>query len=133
MGALTAIGPFSIDMYLPAFPAIAAGLQVPRGDVERTLAAYLIGLAMAQVVYGPLADRYGRKKPMLAGLAIYAAASLGCALAGSVQMLTFCRVLQALGGAAGVVIPRAVIRDHYETQDAARAMRSEAHTSELQS
>ncbi|MBO1112460.1 multidrug effflux MFS transporter [Bordetella petrii] len=122
MGALTAIGPFSIDMYLPAFPAIASSLQVPRGDVERTLAAYLIGLALAQVVYGPLADRYGRKKPMLAGLALYAAASLGCALAGSVQVLTFWRVLQALGGAAGVVIPRAVIRDHYETHDAARAM-----------
>jgi len=122
MGALTAIGPFSIDMYLPAFPAIASSLGVPRGDVQRTLAAYLIGLAMAQVVYGPLADRYGRKKPMLAGLALYAVASLGCAMAGSVQMLTFWRVLQALGGAAGVVVPRAVIRDHYETQDAARAM-----------
>ncbi|MCD0501810.1 multidrug effflux MFS transporter [Bordetella petrii] len=122
MGVLTAIGPFSIDMYLPAFPAIAAGLEVPRGDVERTLAAYLVGLALAQVIYGPLADRYGRKKPMLAGLALYAVASLGCALAGSIQMLTLCRVLQALGGAAGVVIPRAVIRDHYETQDAARAM-----------
>ncbi|MBV7486959.1 multidrug effflux MFS transporter [Bordetella sp. BOR01] len=122
MGMLTAIGPFSIDMYLPAFPAIAGSLQVPRGDVERTLAAYLIGLAMAQVVYGPLADRYGRKKPMLAGLALYAAASLGCALATSIEILTLCRVLQALGGAAGVVIPRAVIRDHYETQDAARAM-----------
>ena len=122
MGMLTAIGPFSIDMYLPAFPAIADSLQVPRGDVERTLAAYLIGLAMAQVVYGPLADRYGRKKPMLAGLALYAVASLGCALATSIEVLTLCRVVQALGGAAGVVIPRAVIRDHYETQDAARAM-----------
>ncbi len=122
MGTLTAIGPFSIDMYLPAFPAMADSLQVSRGEVERTLAAYLIGLALAQVVYGPLADRYGRKKPVLAGLALYTVASLGCALAGSVQMLTFWRVLQALGGAAGVVIPRAVIRDHYETQDAARAM-----------
>jgi len=122
MGVLTAIGPFSIDMYLPAFPAIADGLQVPRGDVERTLAAYLVGLAMAQVVYGPVADRYGRKLPMLTGLALYVAASLGCALSANIEMLTICRVLQALGGAAGVVIPRAVIRDHYETQDAARAM-----------
>lgn len=122
MGTLTAIGPFSIDMYLPAFPAIADSLQVSRGEVERTLAAYLIGLALAQVVYGPLADRYGRKKPVLAGLALYTVASLGCALAGNVQALTLWRVLQALGGAAGVVIPRAVIRDHYETQDAARAM-----------
>ncbi|WP_459614785.1 Bcr/CflA family multidrug efflux MFS transporter [Bordetella sp. 2513F-2] len=122
MGALTAIGPFSIDMYLPAFPTIASSLDVTRGEVERTLAAYLIGMAMAQIVYGPLADRYGRKLPMMAGLTLYAIASLGCALAGSVETLTLCRVLQALGGAAGVVIPRAVIRDHYETQDAARAL-----------
>nr|WP_176456538.1 Bcr/CflA family multidrug efflux MFS transporter [Bordetella genomosp. 4] len=122
MGVLTAIGPFSVDMYLPAFPAISAGLQVPRGDVERTLAAYLVGLALAQIVYGPLADRYGRKLPMLGGLGIYAIASLGCALASTIEMLTLCRVLQALGSAAGIVIPRAVIRDHYETQDAARAM-----------
>ncbi|AKQ56802.1 bicyclomycin resistance protein (transporter) [Bordetella hinzii] len=122
MGALTAIGPFSIDMYLPAFPTIAQNLGVTRGDVERTLAAYLIGLAMAQVVYGPLADRYGRKLPMMTGLVLYIMASLGCALAGSIETLTGWRVIQALGGAAGVVIPRAVIRDHYETQDAARAM-----------
>lgn len=122
MGVLTAIGPFSIDMYLPAFPAISTGLQVPRGDVERTLAAYLIGLALAQIAYGPLADRYGRKLPMLVGLGIYTLASLGCALANDIDTLTLCRVLQALGGAAGIVIPRAVIRDHYETQDAARAM-----------
>jgi DHA1 family bicyclomycin/chloramphenicol resistance-like MFS transporter len=122
MGVLTAIGPFSVDMYLPAFPAIAEGLQVSRGDVERTLASYLIGLALAQVFYGPLADRYGRKLPMLGGLAVYTAASVGCAVAGSIEMLTLCRVLQAMGSAAGIVIPRAVIRDHYETQDAARAL-----------
>lgn len=122
MGALTAIGPFSVDMYLPAFPNIADALQVSQGEVERTLAAYLIGLALAQIFYGPLADRYGRKPPLLAGLALYMAASLGCALAGGIQALTFWRVVQAIGGAAGAVIPRAVIRDHYEAQDAARAM-----------
>ncbi|WP_144638252.1 multidrug effflux MFS transporter [Bordetella genomosp. 13] len=122
MGAVTAIGPFSIDMYLPAFPAIASGLSVPRGEVERTLAAYLAGLALAQIVYGPLADRFGRKLPMQMGLALYVVASLGCALAGSIEALTLGRLLQALGSAAGVVIPRAVIRDHYSTQDAARAL-----------
>jgi DHA1 family bicyclomycin/chloramphenicol resistance-like MFS transporter len=122
MGALTAIGPFSIDMYLPAFPAIVAGLEVSEGEVERTLAAYLVGLAVAQVFYGPLADRYGRKPPLLTGLAVYVAATLGCAVAGSVEALTAWRFVQALGGAAGFVIPRAVIRDHYETQDAARAL-----------
>ena len=116
MGALTAIGPFAIDMYLPAFPTIAANLGVPRGDVERTLAAYLIGLALAQVFYGPMADRYGRKPPLLVGLALFMLGSLGCALAGSAQALTGWRVLQAMGGAAGIVIPRAVIRDHYETR-----------------
>ena len=80
MGALTAIGPFAIDMYLPAFPTIAANLGVPRGDV----AAYLIGLALAQVFYGPMAD-YGRKPPLLVGLALFMLGSLGCALAGSAQ------------------------------------------------
>jgi len=122
MGALTAIGPISIDMYLPAFPAIAAGLQVPAGDVERTLAAYLIGLAVSQLGYGPLADRYGRKPPLYAALGLYIVASLGCALASDVDALAAWRALQAIGGAAGIVIPRAVIRDHYDTQDAARAL-----------
>ncbi len=122
MGALTAIGPFSIDLYLPAFPAIAAGLNVSQGEVERTMASYLIGLAGAQIFYGPLADRYGRKPPLLVGLAIYVVASLGCALSRDIAALTMWRAAQALGSAAGVVIPRAVIRDHYETQEAARAM-----------
>lgn len=122
MGALTAIGPVSIDLYLPAFPSIAAGLAVSQGDVERTMAAYLVGLSVAQIFYGPLADRYGRKPPLLVGLALYVIASLGCALAVDVESLTAWRAVQALGGAAGIVIPRAVIRDHYETQEAARAM-----------
>ena len=68
MGALSAIGPFSVNMYRPAFPSIAKSLNVPSGEVERTLAAYLIGLALAQIFYGPLADRYGRKPPLLVGL-----------------------------------------------------------------
>lgn len=122
MGALTALGPFSIDMYLPAFPAIAEGMGVPRGEVERTLAAYLGGLALAQIVYGPLADRYGRKLPMLGGLTLYLVSALGCATAGSIETLTAWRLLQGMGGAAGMVIPRAVIRDHYATQEAARAL-----------
>jgi DHA1 family bicyclomycin/chloramphenicol resistance-like MFS transporter len=122
MGAITAIGPVSVDMYLPAFPAIAASLGATSGQVERTLAVYLAGMALAQIFYGPLADRYGRKPPLFAGLALYMAASAGCALAQSVEMLTICRVAQAMGGAAGMVIPRAVIRDHFDTQEAARAL-----------
>ncbi len=122
MGALTAIGPVSIDMYLPAFPAIAQGLNTSAGQVERTLAAYLAGMAWAQLAYGPLADRYGRIPPLYAGLALYILASAGCALAPNVEVLTACRLVQAMGGASGMVISRAVIRDHYDTQEAARAL-----------
>ncbi len=122
MGALTAIGPVSIDMYLPAFPAIAQSLDASSGQVERTLAAYLVGMASAQLAYGPLADRYGRKPPLYAGLILYILASAGCALAPNVEILTACRLVQAMGGAAGMVIARAVIRDHYDTQEAARAL-----------
>lgn len=122
MGALTAIGPLSIDMYLPAFPAIASSLGANSSQVERTLAAYLLGMASAQLIYGPLADRFGRKPPLYGALVLYILASAGCALAPSVEFLTVCRVFQAMGGAAGMVIPRAVVRDHYSTQDAARAL-----------
>jgi DHA1 family bicyclomycin/chloramphenicol resistance-like MFS transporter len=122
MGALTAIGPISIDMYLPAFPEMAANLGATGSQVERTLAAYLIGMASAQLIYGPLADRFGRKPPLYGALIVYILASAGCALAPTVEFLTVCRVVQAMGGAAGMVISRAVVRDHYSTQEAARAL-----------
>ena len=122
MGALTAIGPISIDMYLPAFPEMAANLGATGSQVERTLAAYLIGMAGAQLIYGPLADRFGRKPPLYGALLVYILASAGCALAPTVEFLTVCRVVQAMGGAAGMVISRAVVRDHYSTQEAARAL-----------
>ncbi len=122
MGALTAIGPISIDMYLPAFPEMAANLGATGSQVERTLAAYLIGMAGAQLIYGPLADRFGRKPPLYGALIVYIFASAGCALAPTVEFLTVCRVVQAMGGAAGMVISRAVVRDHYSTQEAARAL-----------
>ncbi len=122
MGALTAIGPISIDMYLPAFPEMAANLGATGSQVERTLAAYLFGMAGAQLIYGPLADRFGRKPPLYGALIVYILASAGCALAPTVEFLTVCRVVQAMGGAAGMVISRAVVRDHYSTQEAARAL-----------
>ena len=122
MGALTAIGPVSIDMYLPAFPEMATNLGATGSQVERTLAAYLIGMAGAQLIYGPLADRFGRKPPLYGALLVYIVASAGCALAPTVEFLTVCRVVQAMGGAAGMVISRAVVRDHYSTQEAARAL-----------
>ncbi|MYN11555.1 Bcr/CflA family efflux MFS transporter [Pusillimonas sp. TS35] len=122
MGLLTALGPLAIDMYLPAFSAIASSLGATRGEVERTLAIYLLGLSCAQLFYGPFADRYGRKAPLLVGLALYTTAAIGCALSTSIGQLTFWRVAQAFGGAAGIVIPRAVIRDNFETRDAAKAL-----------
>lgn len=122
MGALTALGPLAIDMYLPSFPSIAKGLGVTQGEVERTLASYLVGLALAQVIYGPLADRYGRKPPLMAGLVIFIIASIGCAFSNDIEHLNLWRVLQALGGAAGIVVPRAVVRDNLDTRDAAKAL-----------
>ena len=122
MGSLAAIGPLAVDMYLPSFPAIAADLGVAQGLVEQTLASYLLGLALAQLCYGPLADRYGRKFPLLGGLTLFVVASLGCATAATIDQLALWRIVQAFGGAAGMVIPRAVIRDHLETRDAAKAL-----------
>lgn len=122
MGLLTALGPLAIDMYLPSFPAIVDGLGTTQGEVERTLASYLFGLAIAQIFYGPFADRYGRKKPLILGLVIFIVASIACAYTNDIEHLTFWRIAQAFGGAAGIVIPRAVIRDNFETRDASKAL-----------
>ncbi|MBU4610951.1 multidrug effflux MFS transporter [Achromobacter sp. GG226] len=122
MGLLTMTGPLAIDMYLPAFPSISQALGAASGAVERTLAMYLIGMAIGQLVYGPATDRWGRKPPLYVGLALYVVASAACAMAQSIESLTFWRFIQALGGSACMVVPRAVIRDHYDTQQAARAM-----------
>jgi MFS transporter, DHA1 family, multidrug resistance protein len=122
LGAMTAIGPLSIDMYLPAFLAIAADLDTVRGTVERTLPMFLAGLALGQLFYGPISDRFGRKPPLLAGLALYVAGSLGCALAANIEQLSAWRLVQALGGGVGMVISRAVIRDRLEPQASARAL-----------
>ena len=121
LGALIAVGPLSIDMYLPAFPAVEAALGVSQGSAEFTLAAFFIGITLGQAAYGPLSDRFGRRKPLLAGLALYTFASVGCALAGSLHALAAWRFLQALGGCAGMVITRAVVRDRCGAREAARA------------
>jgi DHA1 family bicyclomycin/chloramphenicol resistance-like MFS transporter len=121
LGALTAIGPLSIDMYLPAFPNLERELAISPGAAEMTLAGFFIGMACGQLFWGPLSDRFGRKPPLYAGLALFALASLGCALAESVTALTFWRVLQALGGSAGMVITRAMVRDRCAAREAARA------------
>ena len=119
IGAMTALGPFSIDMYLPGFPQIEA--EFNESGVERTMAAYLAGIAIGQLFYGPVSDRLGRKPPLYAGLLLYALGALGCALARSMWMLMAMRVVQAIGGCAALVIGRAIVRDRCEPHEAARA------------
>lgn len=121
MGLLIAIAPLSIDLYLPAFPAIEAALGPGGGQAEYTLASFFIGIAFGQLVYGPLSDRFGRKPPLYFGLAVYVLASVGCALADGLASLAAWRLMQALGGCAGIVIARAVVRDRCQAQEAARA------------
>ncbi len=111
LGALTAIGPISTDIYLPSFPALAAEFATTPAAVQRTLAASFIGMALGQAVYGPVSDRFGRRLPLLVGMAIFAMASVGCALAPGILSLTWLRLVQAIGGCAGVVVTRAVARD----------------------
>ncbi|PLX95702.1 MAG: Bcr/CflA family drug resistance efflux transporter [Desulfuromonas sp.] len=120
LGALTAFGPLSIDMYLPAFPAIAHDLHIPLGTVQLSISAFLFGSAAGQLVYGPLADRWGRRLPLQIGISLYIASTLGCALAESGTALLFWRVVMAIGGGAGMVITRAIVRDLYDTTEAAR-------------
>lgn len=111
LGALSAFGPLSLDMYLPAFPTLARDLHAGASQVQLTITACLAGLALGQLVAGPLSDRFGRRPPLLAGVAAYGVASLLCALAPDVATLTGLRVVQGLAGSAGIVLARAVARD----------------------
>lgn len=120
LGSLTAVGPFSIDMYLPGFPAIARDLQTDMASVALTLTSYFIGISTGQLVYGPLLDRYGRKPPLIAGLVVYVAAAIGCALAPSIQLLIGLRFLLALGASVGIVAARAIVRDLFQVEEIAR-------------
>ena len=120
LGAVNAIGPLSIDMYLPAFPGIARGLGTSASQVQLTLTACVIGLALGQLVLGPLSDRLGRRLPLMAALVTYGAASVLCAVAPSAPVLIGLRFLQGLAGAGGVVIARAVVRDLYSGAAAVR-------------
>lgn len=120
LGALTAIGPLSIDLYLPSFPSLANAYSVDPGKIQATLSVFFIGLAIGQAVYGPLADRFGRRRPLLIGIAIYVAASLLAPIAPTINSLIALRLVQALGGCAGMVISRAVVRDLFDEREAAR-------------
>lgn len=120
LGALTAFAPMSVDMYLPGFTAVQHELRTTPDAVQRTLVVFFLGLALGQVFWGPVSDRFGRKRPLLLGVALYGLASVGCALATSIDSLLLWRLLQALSGCAGIVIARSMVRDLYPPVDAAR-------------
>ncbi|MDM0073520.1 multidrug effflux MFS transporter [Variovorax sp. J2P1-59] len=122
LGLLSAIGPFAIDMYLPALPEIGSSLGAGIGPVQMSLTAFFISLGVGQLLYGPVSDMVGRKPPLYFGLGLFALASIGCALATDIQMLIALRFVQGLGAAAGMAIPRAVVRDLHTGNDAARLM-----------
>jgi len=108
---LTALGPLSMDMYLPSLPDIGRALDAPTAQVQLTISSYLFGFAIGQIFYGPVSDRYGRRPVLLAALVLYGAGSIGCALTQSIGALTAMRFVQALGGAGSIVLARAVVRD----------------------
>jgi len=120
LGSLTALSPFSIDMYLPGFPAIAKALHTTIEQVDRSLSSFFIGLAAGQLLYGPLMDRFGRKKPLYFGLALYIVISVGCFSATSIQMLIVLRFVQALGSCAAGVASMAMVRDIFPVKDNAK-------------
>jgi MFS transporter, DHA1 family, multidrug resistance protein len=122
LAALTAFGPMSIDMYLPGLPTIAADLGASAADTQLTLSAFFLGFGGGQLIYGPLSDRFGRRRPLLGGLALFTVASIGCAYASSLHVLIAARFLQAIGGCAGPVIARAMVRDLYDRDRAARVL-----------
>ncbi len=122
LGLLSAIGPFAIDMYLPALPTIAADLHAETGAVQMSLLAFFIALAVAQLFCGPLSDMIGRKLPLYGGLVLFGIGSIGSAVATDIDVLVLFRFVQGLGAAAGMVIPRAVVRDLHTGIEAARLM-----------
>ncbi|MBK0377708.1 multidrug effflux MFS transporter [Mucilaginibacter segetis] len=120
LGSLTALGPFSIDMYLPGFPAIARSLNTTTENVALSLSSFFIGISAGQLLYGPLLDRYGRKKPLYFGLTLYIIASAGCYFSSSIQMLILMRFVQAIGSCAAAVASMAMVRDLFPVKDSAK-------------
>jgi MFS transporter, DHA1 family, multidrug resistance protein len=122
LALLSAFGPMSIDMYLPALPSMASALSAPASDVQLTLSAFFLGFGASQLLSGPLSDRYGRRLPLLVGISVFTAASIACALAVDIQTLLALRLLQGLGAGVGSVVPRAIVRDLYSGHMVARTI-----------
>ncbi|AHF14125.1 multidrug transporter [Niabella soli DSM 19437] len=122
LGLLTAIGPFSIDMYLPGFPAMAKDLHTSINTIAYSLSSFFIGLCVGQLISGPLLDRYGRKRPLIIGLVLYIAASIGCVLVHTSDALIALRFVQALGCCVSLVAPRAITRDVFPLEDNAKVL-----------
>lgn len=122
LAALQAFGPLSIDLYLPGLPLIAADLQSPESSIQLTITAFLLGLFIGMLFYGPLSDKYGRRPLLLGGISLYLLGSLGCILAQDANQLIALRFAQALGGAAASVLGRAVVRDLFPVNEAARVL-----------
>lgn len=122
LGALVAVGPMSIDMYLPSLPAISADLATTPDTTHLTISTFLLGFCLGMLVYGPLSDQVGRRPVLLGGLSLYLLASIGCTLATDVHWLAALRFLQALGGGAAAVLARAVVRDHFDAGQSARVL-----------
>src|SRR5690606_29901921 len=111
LGLLTAVGPFAIDMYLPALPSIGEDLNAGTVSVQMSLLVFFLSMGLAQIIVGPISDMIGRKAPLYIGLVLFIVGSIGSALAGSIEVLIAFRFLQGLGASAGMVVPRAVVRD----------------------
>ena len=122
LGALTAFPPLSIDIYLPSLPTLVRTFGTTDGAVQLTLPAFFLGLALGQLFYGPLSDRYGRRPALLIGIALYTLASAACAAAPSIEALLAGRFVQALGGSAGMTIAMAVVRDRFDPREGARTL-----------
>lgn len=122
LSLLMAFGPMSTDMYLPALPAMANALHASDAQLQWTLSSFLVGFGLGQLIWGPIGDRFGRRIPVMAAILLYLAATLGCVLAANVHQMIFWRCLQALAACAGPVLARAMVRDVYGRERAARAL-----------
>lgn len=122
LGLLSAIGPFAVDMYLPGLPSIGQALSADVGAVQMSLMTFFMALGVSQLFYGPASDMWGRKGPLYAGMGLFTAASVGCALASNIETLILLRFVQGLGAGAAMTVPRAIVRDVHTGHDAARLM-----------